>query len=347
MSSSWAPGSPDHVTLRSQGTEGSLFAAQHASAGPVDDGRADMLRAWMQTQATPDAPSARIHEAELRVTHDKGLAVFSSVPLGRGHVALSLGKELLVCEGHLFGWSATYSSVGSILQECNAPMELKLAVFLICARNEQSSSVTGYVNSLPTVPIDSLGGVPASLDGDPDSWGEPERAWADEVAAAEAVLIARADAAEALLRTADAAALFPEDIFSTEALRWALGNVYSRSFQLGGAMIMLPLIDLLNHAKKGSMRRNCEVVVSWVLLQLSFVALATTTQLQLLRSSTTVGVLWLAPLGPSVPVSCFCHILLFFNNPNPIQHVLPTLARQQLLMYRRACFRRRALYLLR
>jgi hypothetical protein len=77
-------------------------------------------------------------------------------------------------------------------------------------------------------------------------------------------LLARADAAEALLRTAELAAHFPEDVFSTEALRWALGNVYSRSFQLGGAMIMLPLLDLLNHAKKGSMRLNCKVDVSSV-----------------------------------------------------------------------------------
>ena len=260
--SSWAPGSPDHVSLRSQGTEGSLFAAQHVVAGPVDDGRAEILRAWMQTHSTPDAPSATMHKTDLRVTHDKGLAVFSSEPLARGHVALSLAKKLIVCEGHMYGWSTTYSSVGSILDDLRAPMELKLAVFLICARNE-SCSVTGYVKSLPSLPISSLGGVAVTLGGDPASWGHPEQEWADKVRSAEALLIARANAAEALLRTPEVAVQFPEDIFSTEALHWALGNVYSRSFRLGGAMVMLPLIDSLNHANEGSMRRNCEVSVSW------------------------------------------------------------------------------------
>ncbi len=258
--STWAPAPITHASLRSQGTVGNIYAPQSSVREIASDGRADSMSSWLKGQAA-GGPSAHLHATELRDTN-KGVAVFSSVPLSRGHVAISLAKDLLVCEGHMYSWSLTYNAVGNALQDCRAPMELKLAVFLICARHEQSSPVAGYVNSLPKVPIDALGGIPADLYGDPSSWGHSERNWADEVAVAEQILIARADAAEELLRTDDLAPHFPDDIFSTEALRWALGNVYSRAFQLGGAMIMLPLIDMLNHAKKGSMRLNCEIAVS-------------------------------------------------------------------------------------
>lgn len=175
-----------------------------------------------------------MHATELRATYDKGLGVFSSTPLDRGHVAVSIEKHLVVCEGHMFGWSATFAKLGGILEDCKAPMELKLAVFLICERNglDQRSSITDYVNSLPGTPVDSLSGIPPNL-GDELSWGKEETEWAAAIAAANLALIARADAAEAILQTpAETAQHFPKEVFSTEALRFGLGNVYSRAFCL-------------------------------------------------------------------------------------------------------------------
>ena len=106
---------------------------------------------------------------------------------------------------------------------------------------------------------------------------------------AEALRIrARVDAVEQYIQDnlrskASLAPFFPQSVFNSESVRWALANIYSRAFVLGacetslihlprqyvcdlefvscsgGATLMLPLVDMLNHAQFGSTEHNVVV----------------------------------------------------------------------------------------
>ena len=209
-------------------------AAPPVPAGATDPERAAATTAWLAELATPDGGLAALHGAELRCNAQKGVCVFSSASMERDVVVASLQKKLTLSEGGLFSLSESYSALGSALEEQGVDIELRLAVFLILERRDKSSPAAGYVLSLPAAPVDALSGRAADL-GDEDqksSWGDEDQKWAADVAAAEAALVLRADTAEATLRVDALAALIPADLFTHEALRWALGNVYSRASQI-------------------------------------------------------------------------------------------------------------------
>ena len=145
----------------------------------------------------------------------------------------------------------------------------KLAVYLIAERalsllgppEAAGSSTTdagadvatapvGYVMSLPgcgrlTSPVHALN-RPVSE--------EQTQLRAGPLRAAEELLLKQASELEdyiTQLRRGPSGRYFPSEVFSPLALRWALGCVMSRSFSMGGDVMFLPLIDMMNHQPPG------------------------------------------------------------------------------------------------
>ena len=158
----------------------------------------------------------------------------------------------------MFGWNRLYSSIGAGLEERGVPMTTRIALFLICERwqanmpgDVRRSPMAGWVSTLPGCddllsPIATLNGITADFSAGAGWWSAAAEGWPAEVAGAEAAIAREADAIEAELRAAGDLAhiLTGEDQpephrdgsdSTAAALRWALGNVWSRCFLVGGA----------------------------------------------------------------------------------------------------------------
>ena len=263
-------------------------------AEETNEGRIAATSAWIDQLALwPGGPHhASFHGAELRSTAKAGVGIFASVDLPAGHAAILLARHLTVSHQRAIEWSKSYNDVGSILCQMNVPVTTCVAIFLVCEqaaaverslRDEPSGGATdgaltimsGWAASLPGFatllsPIPALRGPdptqpsrPDSLPGE-DSGVTSEALAGSEVAQADSILRRQADAVEAFiekeLRRGAMAPFFPQRVFSRSALRWALGIIYSRGLRVGGTMLLMPLIEMANHAAHGSLAHNLELL---------------------------------------------------------------------------------------
>ena len=266
----------------------------HAWVEATDEGRIAATMAWIDQLARwPGGPHhASFHGAELRSTAKAGVGIFASADLPAGHAAILLARHLTVSHQRAIEWSKSYNDVGSILCQMNVPVTTCIAIFLVC---EQAAAVErtlkgepagGAADRAPTI----MSGWAASLPGfatllspipalhDPDrvqpsrlhslpsevSGVTNEAMAGSEDAQADSILRKQADAVEAFigeeLRRGAMAPFFPAKVFSRSALRWALGIIYSRGLRVGGTMLLMPLIEMANHAAHGSLAHNLELL---------------------------------------------------------------------------------------
>ena len=254
-----------------------------------DEDRIAATLSWINRLALePEGPQASFRGAQLQSTARNGVGIVAREDLPVGHVAIVLGRHLTVSHQRAIEWTKSYNDVGSILEQKNVPVTTCVAIFLIAERaaavnskpneDEQRSTATGdaggnlcstamsgWVESLPGFatllsPVTALRNLDLALS--PPEGGTHSRV--GEVARADATLVKQADAIEMFidteLRRGAMAPFFPKRIFSQQALRWALGNVYSRALRVGGTMMLMPLIEMANHAARGSAAHNLELL---------------------------------------------------------------------------------------
>ena len=263
--------------------------SSHAGLEATDEGRIAATLAWLEQLAQcPGGPRASFHGAELRSTTDAGVGVFASSDLPVGHTTMLLSRQLTVSHQRAMEWSKSYNDVGSILCQMNVPVTTCIAIFLVCeqatavdkALNRGTNGVctimSGWAASLPGFltllsPISALRDV--AVDPAIGSQSTQTNETGDAIAAsgkgaevveADSMLRRQVAAIEEFidteLRRGAMAPFFPKRVFSRLALRWALGTIYSRGLRVGGTMLLMPLMEMANHAEHGSQAHNLELV---------------------------------------------------------------------------------------
>lgn len=255
--------------------------------GDGDSARSAVLLRWLS-----GLPSGAASLDGARVgTGVHGAGLFADRDLPAGHVIARVSEDLILTQLSCERWAAAYHGVGEILAamtprplgdgtwSAKCSRGTSLAVYLIAERALLLREGTSHGVPLATATGGPAGYV-ASLPGfstlrTPVPALEQQRqqltafASTDDgalLAAAEQRLLGRAQSVEHYVATelqrGQLSLRFPAAVFSTQALRWALGCIYSRAFNIKGkSLSMLPVIDMMNHASSVATGLNVAVDV--------------------------------------------------------------------------------------
>eukprot|EP01048_Picozoa_sp_COSAG05_P013119 COSAG05_NODE_1366_length_5062_cov_15.988762_5_plen_399_part_01 len=232
---------------------------QHGS----DSGARRMALSCAWVAAILPSGDAAISGVELRDTPARGLGFFATETLRAGHSVLRLGRSLVITQQRAIAACEQFYGVGSLMDALSCPATTSLAIYLIVQRAQHLLPMTQAPDA------GSLGAWVATLPGYARLDGIPSLEDPEDETLVEDVLEATRRLKRQLLSVYDwidtyiwqrpgLAPYLPREIFSARALRWAMGMILSRGFELCGSKILLPLIDWLNHAPVGTHELNCE-----------------------------------------------------------------------------------------